>query len=1058
MAAESHRTGTTFPHLLLIEASAGSGKTYALARRFVEFLLSARVPHNQLANLLAVTFTNNAAREMKERILERLKKLALGLDPGMLGETAGRLGLPAAAIAPLAAAQADAVIDRYADFQVQTIDSFTNRLAQASARELGFRPDFKVTTGYDELLDQAMALLCRRIGQDRDRALTAVIDQFLALVNTGSDAYVWDPRSRMRDRFRSFLDLEAKESGHFVFTDRTAAIARCQAEIRRVYDAIAAIAAREGFEMKRDNLPGYIREGDTAGILDRVPIDGSRSPMIKGRATAERTRIHDQSKRLWADLAPVMAELAAAWAAARVAGYQLPYGQFKEELERAKRRSGTHYIDDIAQRLAGSLRRQMVPEVYLKLGARLSHYLIDEFQDTDPAQWRSFQPLLDEALASDGSAFLVGDLKQAIYLFRKADYRIMKRLKEEIQGARPCVMLPPSVEDAAALENLPLNFRSGEVIVGYVEGVFQRNLTDLIRQGRFRKDRTDLTRYRQRPERRNLGRGFVSVRHFERPRDDEHAPEEGAPERAAVLSIIREVTGRGYGYHDIAILASTNDRLEAAIGWLTGAGIPASSSSGLDVRKRRVVAELLELLRWLDSPIDNLAWAAVVRGEMLARAARADGIAWDRDRATGLLVEAGQRLAGRGAYYNVRPSDGSFDPVWERYFRDLYRLVGFSPVYDIVCLAVARFDVFRQFPDEAAAVLLLLQAVNGMEAGGVTSIRDFLEECGKPKVDSLELELPEHMLGVRLMTSYKAKGMGFPVVINLLADDGRKRADDHHSKDGDEITIYRLTDAVAEHTRGFAPDLAVLKDELDADAEVQELNSLYVACTRAQDELYNLVSYKGPGKSGKRSAYSLLFPAGQLGERATPRAGEQQRPLPPLQPDAVPGRELPCEWRPQGAWTLARLAEIRRGQFFHRVLEGIAELPEDPGPLVAELVEANHGMVPDADPAVLVREVKAYLARPQVACWFEGRNGRTVRREVEFIDRDGHTVRMDRLVRDGDELTVIDFKTGSETPAAGTFHRRQVRQYIEVLTEAHATTAVSGRIIYWDGTVSEVRP
>ncbi|MRR09941.1 hypothetical protein EG831_07705, partial [bacterium] len=616
--------------------------------------------------------------------------------------------------------------------------------------------------------------------------------------------------------------------------------------------------------------------------------------------------------------------------------------------------------------------------VYLKLGARISHYLIDEFQDTDPAQWRSLQPLLDETLASDGSAFLVGDLKQAIYMFRKADYRIMKRLKEEIRGVRPCIMLPPSVEDAAMLDDLPLNFRSGEVIVDYVAGVFQRNLKDLIGQRRFREDRTDLTSYRQAPVPKNLGRGHVDVRHFERPRNDDHAPDEGVPEREAVLSIIRDVTGRGYGFHDIAVLASKNERLETAIGWLTAEGIPASSSSGLDIRKRRVVAELLELLRWLDSPIDNLAWAAVVRGEMLARAAQGDGYAWDQDRATAMLLEAGQRLAGRGAYYNARPADGSFGPVWDRYFRDLYRLVGFSPVYDIVCLAVDRFDVFRRFPDEAAAVLLLLQAAHRTEAEGGTSIRGFLEECGKPTADSFELELPEQMLGVRLMTSYKAKGMGFPVVINLLADDGRKRADDYYSRNGDEITYYRLTDKIAGHTRGFAPDLAGLKDEFDADAEVQELNSLYVACTRAEDELYNLVSFQGPDRNGKRSAYSLLFPACELGRKAAPRAGGGKPPPPPLQPTAVPGRQLPCEWQPQGAWTLARLAETRRGQFFHRVLEGVTELPQDRGPLVEALVEANRRMVPDADPDALAREVAAFLAQPQVACWFEGREGRTV--------------------------------------------------------------------------------
>jgi ATP-dependent exoDNAse (exonuclease V) beta subunit len=226
-------------------------------------------------------------------------------------------------------------------------------------------------------------------------------------------------------------------------------------------------------------------------------------------------------------------------------------------------------------------------------------------------------------------------------------------------------------------------------------------------------------------------------------------------------------------------------------------------------------------------------------------------------------------------------------------------------------------------------VLLLLQVINRMETEGVTSVRDFLDACAKDRDERFGLELPEHMLGVRLMTTYKAKGMGFPVVINLFADDGRKQAETYYAREGDQITIYRLTGKIAGHTAGFTPDLKELKGELDADAEVQELNSLYVGCTRAGDELYNLVSYKGPDKKGKRSAYSLLFPPCELGDRGSPREAASGEVVSPLASTATPQGQLPCEWQHQDAWTAARLAEIRRGEFFHGVLEGIAELPED---------------------------------------------------------------------------------------------------------------------------------
>ncbi|HTY07944.1 MAG TPA: PD-(D/E)XK nuclease family protein, partial [Candidatus Edwardsbacteria bacterium] len=401
--------------------------------------------------------------------------------------------------------------------------------------------------------------------------------------------------------------------------------------------------------------------------------------------------------------------------------------------------------------------------------------------------------------------------------------------------------------------------------------------------------------------------------------------------------------------------------------------------------------------------------------------------------------------------------DAPFRRIWERYFKQLYQLVGFSPVYDLLCLAVGRFDVFRTFPDEAAALLKLLEAVNQLEADGITSVRDFLDICAKDNGDHFGLELPEHMQGVQLMTFYKAKGMGFPVVINLLSDDRRKGPDAYYRKEGGAITVYRLTDRIAGHTAGFSPDLRILKDEFEADGEVQELNSLYVACTRAADELHNLVSFPGPGKNGKQSAYALLFPVFEDGRRGSPRKARDMAAVPPHVPASVPTDELPCEWQRQDPWNAARLAETRRGEFFHRVLQGIELLPDDPGSMIGNLVAASRDLLPDADPAVLAAEVGTFLARPQVARWFAPQAGRTVQREVEFIDRDGHIVRMDRLVCDGQGLTVIDFKTGGESPRATAQHQEQVRRYLEVLSQAHPGAVISGRLIYWDGTESEVR-
>lgn len=1061
-----------FPHLRLIEASAGSGKTHALSRQYVEYLLSETAPHRQLSNLLAITFTNNAAREMKERILEWLKRLALEPQGGMMDEIQPRLGRDRKALSAAARAMVAAVLEHYTDFQVQTIDSFTNRLARASARELGFRPEFEITTSHSELIDYALALMASEIGPGRDPELTGIMDEFLELLDATGGKYPWDPMAAMRKSFAGLLEIEAKETGQFAFSDQRQAKKRSLQRLAAILAEMKAYAQRHGLVFDgHPKLAEALAKEDAGTILGWTSYGGGRTPIVKDSQESKGKKdLVDGSKAIWAETEEVVAELAVAHALAGYAAYSLPYGRFKEHLETAKRRRGQHHIGDIAKRLAESLSREMVPEIYLKLGARLSHYLIDEFQDTDSAQWRGLTPLLIEALATDGSAFLVGDLKQAIYMFRKADYRIMRGLKQEVEGRTPRRWLPASVADRSQVENLGHNYRSGQVIVEYAEETFRKILPDLIAQGRFGADLSGLTGYRQETCKENLGRGYVEVRHIQKLPREIGDPDQGkSPVRSAILEIVRDVLGRGYGRQDIAILAGTNWELEQAIDWLTQEGIAATSSSGMDIRQRRVVAELVELLRWLHSPIDGVAWASVVVGEVLARAARADGIGWDRGRALELLTAAGQRSAASGYLYGQCRKDENFLPLWERYFEEPYKLSGFYPVYDLLCLAVDRLGVFANFPEEDAAVLKLLEAVSVLESEGRGGLGEVLEAFDQGPDDMFGLELPESMPAVQLMTYFKAKGMGFPVVINLITPLKSKGSEYYYRKQDGAITLYKMNEKVADNAAGHPERLRELKDERDADIEIQALNSLYVACTRPKSELYNLVVLDSPrvSKPPKNPAkkpsnkptqvppHQALFPAQVRGEKgAGGGRAEELRPM----VVSPPGVSRHSEWLPESAWNRSRFRDASLGSYLHRVLEDIEYLPKDLRPLVEDLLARHQRLAPEADRARAAESICALLGDPRVACWFAERPGRTVEREVEFIARDGRLFRMDRMVRDPGRTTVIDFKTGSQEAMSREKHQAQVREYLGLLQEACPGAEASGVIVYLDRTVAEVRP
>lgn len=1050
-----------FPHLLMLEASAGSGKTHALSRRYVWLLLADGVPHNRLSNLLAVTFTKNAAREMKERILGWLKSLALDADPEMMAEMGELLGLKPSEISARARAMADEVIEHYSDFQVQTIDSFTNRLAKASARELGFRPDFETTTSNQALIDYALALLAAGVGPGRDPELTAVMDRFLELLNRGSKSFAWDPQGRMREAFEELLKIEAKETGSFVFLDQTQNITRLLGELARVHQEVVDYAVASGLAFRgKENLMEALAAGDIAKILSWKCYKDGDTPIVKSREDKKLQGLVGPSKKIWAQSGSIVAELAAAWASAQTAPFQLPYGRFQLHLAEAKERLGVTPIDDIAKSLSSHLDGNVIPEVYLKLGARIRHFMVDEFQDTDPAQWRSLAPLMEEALAQDGSAFLVGDLKQAIYMFRQADYRIMKSLKEEIESRKSGRWLPASVSGRARIEGLDKNYRCGQAIVDYVDRTFRQVLPQLIAEEVFGSDRTGLTTYVQEPSQSNLGRGFVQVRCFQKPargaeEEGETEEQSGGPVRQALLEIIQDAHGRGYAYRDMAVLARTNWELEQAIDWLTQAGIPATSSSGLDIRRRRVVAELLALLRWLDSPVDNAAWAGLVRGRMMLRAAQACGLDWDEPKAAALLFTAGQRAGKHGYLYQECRREAGFARLWDRFLEELYNLSGYAPAYDLACLAVERFRAMQNFPEEAAALLHFLEAVNRIESEGAATLAEILDRAGEQEGELWGLELPENMDAVQLLTFFKAKGMGFPVVINLFSDFKPKGKRLYHSRAGDGIALYAIDNDIARHTEGRDLDLAAIRDERLADEQVQELNSLYVACTRAQDELYNLVSYSPPTKTGDVSGYFRLFPEYQDGLKGRGRGGGTS--VPATIPQSAYAGASP-RWRPEQAWTRERYAEAVLGEYLHQVLQDIEYLPQDLGAKIEESLQRHRHLAPAVDLKDAAKRLESFLTNPKIACWFSPAPGRYVEREAEFIDQSGRLLRMDRVVHDGGGITVLDFKTGMGSDETLDGHTRQMRNYLAALSQAFPEKTLVGLVCYIDGTVAEVKP
>ena len=307
----------------------------------------------------------------------------------------------------------------------------------------------------------------------------------------------------------------------------------------------------------------------------------------------------------WAEAGDLIGQYTSLYVRTCFTPYLKIYELFSEMIEVTKRRHGKVFIEDINRNLAEYLDAEIVPDVYFRIGETIFHFLIDEFQDTAPIQWRNLFPLIENSLSQNGSAFVVGDTKQAIYGFRNADFAIMKE----------CESQNPFPSAAYAVQELRVNYRSLQSILDFNNRVF-KEIVKGSETYREAGERSGLTDYVQEVREGRESRGYAEVTIVEK---DTEAP----PEREKIQSIVKELHTRGFRYGDIAILTQKNEDAVRATAWLNEEDIPFISYSSLDIRRRKITGEIVSLLTFLSSPTDDLSFATFVLGDIFTKATAA---------------------------------------------------------------------------------------------------------------------------------------------------------------------------------------------------------------------------------------------------------------------------------------------------------------------------------------------------------------------------------------------------------------------------------------------------
>jgi ATP-dependent helicase/nuclease subunit A len=1009
-------TALELPRVTVLRASAGSGKTWTLTRRYVQFALSRAVPANGLASLLAITFSNNATREMKENVLEWLKRIALG-DAERLSSIEAIVS--GGELADRAARLLDAILDGWSEFQVRTIDSFMNSVFRGAAIGFGYSPEMEATTRLEPIVDYAFDLFLREAEPGRPAA--ALLDETVRKVlanRRDESAFAWDPVAQLRGAVAGLQDILSELEEPLAPVDVEPEMRELEARIAAALESVDGLVNDSGLDAaKRSKLGEALAHARAGRFTELLGTSLRTSPVNKPRAKdpAAQER-YDGIVAAWAMARAYVGRYACLWARAYWAPAIALHAALEPALETARRVRGTLHLGDIKRALRGWLDAGTVPDVYFQLGEKVHHWLIDEFQDTSPLQWKILLPLVENSLASNGSLFVVGDTKQAIYGFRQADWRIM----HELAVANPF----PSVRRHESPE-LAVSRRSRPRVLALAERVFRRADEPGSTWGRAAAS-SGLTTYRQEAVHPDRDPGIAEVVVVDRDPGS-------SPEMDRMRETVRELGDRGYRWNDITVLAATNDRVVRAAAALAADGIDVLSSSSLDARSRPVIAEVLALLAFLDSPPDDLAFAGFLLGGLFAASVAPRYPDLDRDGVRRFL------LASRGRRPLYKEFQLSFPDAWRTYFADLFASIGYLPLYDLVSRALSSFGAFDALPNEEAAFARLLEAVKAFEGSGANSLHAFLESAREEGGEEWDIVAPPGIDAVRVMTVHKAKGLGFPAVVLLLYGQGYK-ADPWAVVRGEEgIELVRVNDELA----GLDPALELIQDAQRDRFWVDRLNTLYVALTRAKREMYVI----GARSDRNPFPFELLpveeFPpvADKAPPPEEPRIGERTALL-----EHVTALEAPVA----GGSGLS-YSERARGDFIHKVL-ALVPTADDLEAALSEAVErvAREERI-DADSGL--PDIAAALRTLGLAQGFATRTDRKVYTEREFCDERGRVQRMDRVVVDPDRVLVLDWKTGREeigTPE----QEAQVRSYADILRQVYPGRTVDAMLVQLDDRVA----
>lgn len=1086
-------------HLTVYRASAGSGKTFTLAVEYISLLV--KDPENY-QHILAVTFTNKATQEMKMRILSQLYGIANSLQSSQqyFNKVKEKTNMPDAVIRNNARAALTLLIHRYNNFRILTIDAFFQQVLRNLAHELGQTANLRVDLNNEEITEKAVDQMIESL--EKGQPVLQWISTYIN--NSIEDDNGWNIIGKIKtfgtNIFKDFYkaheaNLKEQLSNADDFKVYETTLRKRRNDIRKTFNSKAKSILNE---IKNANLdiPSNYRSGLYKYLTDSAIAPLTNKPLKAGVLKAnESPQNWTSSKCAKADkqqIQTLAAEVLSAQLSELIAYNDDNWNEFQSiqlTLSHLSELRLLHAIADAVDNLTKDTNRFMLsntqallkeliadsdtPFIFERIGARLKHVMIDEFQDTSTIQWQNFQVLLANCMAQELSQnLIVGDIKQSVYRWRQGDWGILNNIEKSFAHQK------------IRLETLDYNYRSEKRIIDFNNAFWEQcvaNTAKEVAQDDAEKAEIVQKAYEDVAQKthKTTENGFVKISLYPSKSMKEAVLEE-------LIETIKELFNNGYGGKNqskIAILVRSKSNIQDIVNALLqsfGNEINIVSDEAFRLDASLSVNIIVSAMHLLTHPDDVLTRGKLVKlynQEVLKKPLTDTDLLVSINESNNIDTKNIDKKERRklATEQQMAKLNSQLPP---EYVTNRELLLGL-PIVDLVDKLFMLFGL-DQLEGQSSYICTLYDTLNDFLKDHTADIDDFINEwensLSSKTIQSDEIE------GIRIMTIHKSKGLEFDnVIIPFCSWEMEKKGTLWCETKNKPAPYNKLPLLPIDFSRDKLIGTVFEDDYKEEHFQniVDNLNLLYVAFTRASKNLFvfglrqgkttldNIAKGTPPGNRSyaielalrqvsEQLQGSLLSFPDDIGSEIhfeygtlVPETHEKEHAVADnpflIKPDK---HIVSIATYPQAATFKQsnksiefvkgedvdpsdRTRYIKIGNVLHQLFSTIYTTADIPTRL-NELEQQGIIYNDEITSAQLRTRIEDAITNPQVQEWFSKRW--QLYNECTILEYNKDTNEMeehrpDRVMTDGKEFVVVDFKFGKEREE----YKKQVQQYMEIL-------------------------